>query len=46
MAAFPEVMDFAADREQSLRAVAELARRAREAVGCDRISSSTTWCWS
>ncbi|MEV8072608.1 helix-turn-helix domain-containing protein [Streptomyces pseudogriseolus] len=31
MAAFPEVMDFAADREQSLRAVAELARRAREA---------------
>ncbi|MEU0051619.1 helix-turn-helix domain-containing protein [Streptomyces sp. NPDC006184] len=30
MAAFPEAMDFAADREQTLRAVGELARRAQE----------------
>ncbi|MEU6534377.1 helix-turn-helix domain-containing protein [Streptomyces sp. NPDC047000] len=30
MAAFPEAMDFAADRERTLRAVAELARRAKE----------------
>ncbi|MEU5770367.1 helix-turn-helix domain-containing protein, partial [Streptomyces asoensis] len=30
MTAFPEAMDFAADREQTLRAVAELARRAQE----------------
>ncbi|MFD4630941.1 TetR/AcrR family transcriptional regulator [Streptomyces sp. NPDC058284] len=30
MTAFPEAMDFAADREQTLRAVGELARRARE----------------
>jgi AcrR family transcriptional regulator len=29
MAAFPEAVDFAADREQTLRAVAELARRAQ-----------------
>jgi AcrR family transcriptional regulator len=29
MAAFPEAMDFAADREQTLRAVGELARRAQ-----------------
>lgn len=29
MAAFPEAMDFAADREPALRAVAELARRAQ-----------------
>ncbi|MEU6533369.1 helix-turn-helix domain-containing protein [Streptomyces sp. NPDC046928] len=29
MTAFPEAMDFAADREQTLRAVAELARRAQ-----------------
>ena len=31
MAAFPEAIDFAADREQTLRAVGELTRRAREA---------------
>lgn len=31
MAAFPEAMDFAADRERALRAVAESARRAQEA---------------
>ncbi|MEU5310280.1 helix-turn-helix domain-containing protein [Streptomyces sp. NPDC021562] len=30
MTAFPEAMDFAADRERTLRAVAELARRAQE----------------
>ncbi|MFD0067495.1 TetR/AcrR family transcriptional regulator [Streptomyces sp. NPDC056637] len=30
MTAFPEAMDFAADREGMLRAVAELARRAKE----------------
>jgi AcrR family transcriptional regulator len=30
MAAFPEAMDFAADRQQTLRAVGELARRAQE----------------
>ncbi|MGI5208701.1 TetR/AcrR family transcriptional regulator [Spirillospora sp. CA-108201] len=30
MAAFPEAMDFAADRERILRAVADLARRAQE----------------
>ncbi|WP_405724395.1 TetR/AcrR family transcriptional regulator [Streptomyces sp. NBC_00028] len=30
MTAFPEAMDFAADREQTLRAVGELARRAQE----------------
>ncbi|WP_199435275.1 TetR/AcrR family transcriptional regulator [Qaidamihabitans albus] len=30
MAAFPEAMDFAADRERTSRAVAELARRAHE----------------
>ncbi|MFJ7015515.1 TetR/AcrR family transcriptional regulator [Streptomyces albogriseolus] len=30
MTAFPEAMDFAADRERTLRAVAELARGARE----------------
>ena len=30
MTAFPEAMDFTADRERTLRAVAELARRARE----------------
>ncbi|MEV5357382.1 helix-turn-helix domain-containing protein [Streptomyces sp. NPDC052693] len=30
MTAFPEAMDFAADREQTLRAVGELARRARQ----------------
>ncbi|MBD0420382.1 TetR/AcrR family transcriptional regulator [Streptomyces sp. TRM S81-3] len=30
MTAFPEAMDFAADREQTLRAVSELARRAQE----------------
>lgn len=30
MTAFPEAMDFTADREQTLRAVAELARRAQE----------------
>src|SRR3954447_6596399 len=30
MTAFPEVMDFAADREQTLRAVGELARRAQK----------------
>ncbi|MEU8304643.1 helix-turn-helix domain-containing protein [Actinomadura sp. NPDC048955] len=30
MAAFPEAMDFAADRERTLRAVAESARRAQE----------------
>ncbi len=30
MTAFPEAMDFAEDRERTLRAVAELARRARE----------------
>jgi AcrR family transcriptional regulator len=29
MTAFPEAMDFAADREQTLRAVGELARRAQ-----------------
>ncbi|WP_353946136.1 helix-turn-helix domain-containing protein [Streptomyces sp. HUAS MG91] len=29
MAAFPEAMDFAADREQTLRAVTELARRSQ-----------------
>lgn len=31
MTAFPEAMDFAADRERTLRAVGELARRAQEA---------------
>ncbi|WP_199881658.1 TetR/AcrR family transcriptional regulator [Streptomyces sp. CB03911] len=31
MTAFPEAMDFAADREQTLRAVGELARRAQKA---------------
>jgi len=31
MAAFPEALDFAADREQALRAVAELSRRAQRA---------------
>ncbi|EGG47279.1 TetR/AcrR family transcriptional regulator [Streptomyces griseoaurantiacus] len=31
MAAFPEAMDFAADREQAVRAVAELSRRAQRA---------------
>lgn len=31
MTAFPEAMDFTADREQTLRAVGELARRAQEA---------------
>ncbi|WP_328915891.1 MULTISPECIES: TetR/AcrR family transcriptional regulator [unclassified Streptomyces] len=31
MTAFPEAVDFAADRERTLRAVAELARRAQEA---------------
>lgn len=31
MAAFPEAMDFAADRERTVRAVAGLARRAQEA---------------
>ncbi|WP_371476634.1 TetR/AcrR family transcriptional regulator [Kitasatospora sp. NBC_00315] len=30
MTAFPEAMDFAADREQTLRAVGELARRAQK----------------
>ncbi|SDI99198.1 TetR/AcrR family transcriptional regulator [Nonomuraea jiangxiensis] len=30
MTAFPEAMDFTADRERTLRAVAELARRAKE----------------
>lgn len=30
MAAFPEAMDFAADRQRTLRAVGELARRAQE----------------
>ncbi|MFD9322989.1 TetR/AcrR family transcriptional regulator [Streptomyces sp. NPDC060053] len=30
MTAFPEAMDFAADQERTLRAVAELARRAQE----------------
>ncbi|KPI23510.1 transcriptional regulator, TetR family [Actinobacteria bacterium OV320] len=30
MTAFPEAMDFAADRERTLRAVTELARRAQE----------------
>ncbi|MGW5657133.1 TetR/AcrR family transcriptional regulator [Streptomyces humi] len=30
MTAFPEAMDFAADRERTLRAVGELARRAQE----------------
>ncbi|MFC4909761.1 TetR/AcrR family transcriptional regulator [Actinomadura gamaensis] len=30
MAAFPQAMDFAADRERTLRAVTELARRAQE----------------
>ncbi|MYS24164.1 TetR family transcriptional regulator [Streptomyces sp. SID4948] len=30
MTAFPQAMDFAADRERTVRAVAELARRARE----------------
>ena len=30
MTAFPEAMDFAVDRERTLRAVAELARRAKE----------------
>ncbi|MET9290591.1 helix-turn-helix domain-containing protein [Streptomyces sp. NPDC003077] len=30
MTAFPETMDFAADRERTLRAVAELARRAQK----------------
>ncbi|MFI5963858.1 TetR/AcrR family transcriptional regulator [Streptomyces asoensis] len=30
MTAFPETMDFAADQEQTLRAVAELTRRAQE----------------
>jgi hypothetical protein len=30
MTAFPEAMDFAADREQALRAVEELARRAHK----------------
>ncbi|MFD5142998.1 TetR/AcrR family transcriptional regulator [Streptomyces sp. NPDC058401] len=30
MAAFPETVDFAADRERTVRAVAELARRAQE----------------
>jgi AcrR family transcriptional regulator len=30
MAAFPEAMDFVADRERTVRAVAELARRAQE----------------
>jgi hypothetical protein len=30
MTAFPEAMDFAADRERTLRAVAELARRTQE----------------
>lgn len=30
MAAFPESMDFVADRERTVRAVAELARRAQE----------------
>ncbi|MFI0898125.1 TetR/AcrR family transcriptional regulator [Streptomyces sp. NPDC020983] len=30
VAAFPEAMDFTADREQTLRAVGELARRAQE----------------
>ncbi|MFE3164205.1 TetR/AcrR family transcriptional regulator [Streptomyces sp. NPDC059224] len=30
MAAFPEALDFAADRDRTLRAVAELARRAQE----------------
>ncbi|MFC8403020.1 TetR/AcrR family transcriptional regulator [Streptomyces griseoincarnatus] len=30
MTALPEAMDFAADRERTVRAVAELARRARE----------------
>ncbi|MFJ9349289.1 TetR/AcrR family transcriptional regulator [Streptomyces sp. NPDC101237] len=30
MTAFPEAMDFAADQEQTLRAVGELARRAQE----------------
>jgi AcrR family transcriptional regulator len=31
MTAFPEAMDFAADRERTLRAVGELARRAQQA---------------
>jgi AcrR family transcriptional regulator len=31
MTAFPETMDFAADRERTLRAVGELARRAQKA---------------
>jgi hypothetical protein len=31
MSAFPNAMDFAADREYALRATAELARRAKEA---------------
>ena len=31
MSAFPDAMDFAADREYALRATAELARRAKEA---------------
>ncbi|GAA2096212.1 TetR/AcrR family transcriptional regulator [Streptomyces albiaxialis] len=31
MAAFPEAMDFAADREQTARAIGELARRAQRA---------------
>ncbi|MFG3205197.1 TetR/AcrR family transcriptional regulator [Streptomyces sp. NPDC048192] len=31
MTAFPEAMDFAADRQQALRAVGELARRAQKA---------------
>ncbi|WP_329492684.1 helix-turn-helix domain-containing protein [Kitasatospora herbaricolor] len=31
MTAFPEAMDFAADREQTLRAVGDLARRAQKA---------------
>lgn len=33
MTAFPEAMDFAADRERTLRAVTELARRAKETGG-------------
>lgn len=43
MAAFPEAMDFAADREQAVRAVAELSRRAQRAGGCGPASSWTTW---